>query len=66
MRIHNVFHISLLELAPDSATTLGPMFIDKESQEPFYEINHVIGTKFVDGQRQYLIQWKGYEHSDNT
>ena len=65
MRIHPVFHISLLEKAPENAKR-GPVHIDKETQEPLYEVDHIIGHKLVQDKRHYLIHWKDYQHSEDT
>ena len=59
MRIHPVFHISLLELAPENAKR-GPVHIDEETQEPLYEVDHIIKYKLVQDKHYYLIHWKEY------
>ena len=59
MRIHLVFHISLLEKAPENAKR-ELVHIDKETQEPLYDVDHIIGHKLVQNKRHYLIYWKGY------
>ena len=66
MWIHNVFHISLLEPAPRNAKRPGPIYLDKETQQPHYEVERVLGTKTENGQPYYLVHWKGYEHSEDT
>ena len=66
MKIHDTFHVSLLEPAPRNAKTPGSIYIDKESQEPYYEVDRIIGTKWLNGKSQYLIHWKGYEHTHDT
>ena len=65
MRIHPVFHISLLEKAPENAKR-EPVYIDKETQESLYNVDHIIGHKLVQNKRHYLIHWKGYQHSEDT
>ena len=65
MRIHPVFHISLLEPAPDNART-GPIHIDEETQEPLYEVDKIMGHKEAPDGRHYLIHWQGYQHSEDT
>ncbi len=43
MRIHLVFHISLLELAaPDAALQTEALPLDAEVEEPLYEVNRIL------------------------
>ena len=65
MRIHPTFHVSLLEPAPKGARQ-GPIEIDEETQQPYYEIDKIMGTKINNGKPCYLIHWKGYQHSEDT
>ena len=65
MRIHPVFHISLLEPAPLTAKP-GPIEIDEETQQPYYEAEEIIGFKLINDKPHYLIHWKGYQHSEDT
>ena len=57
MRIHSVFHISILELA-DSETLLqiNPSDIDSESQVEKYEVEEILDQQNVQGQLKYLIK----------
>ena len=50
IRIHPVFHISLLEPATGNAKQ-EPIHIDKETQEPLYKVDQVIGYKLVKDER---------------
>ena len=54
MRIHPIFHISLLEKAPENAKR-EPVYIDKEIQEPLYNVDHIIEHKLIQNKRHYLI-----------
>jgi hypothetical protein len=65
MRIHPVFHISLLEPAPKNAVP-GPVEIDEETQTPRYEVDSILGYKLINDKPHYLIHWKGYQHSEDT
>ena len=56
MRIHPVFHVSLLELAPDNARP-GPIQINEETQTLLYEVDEIIGHKEVQDGHHYLIHW---------
>jgi hypothetical protein len=66
MRIHPVFHISLLEKADantplDETTTLG-----EEVQVPEYEAEEILDHGTTGRQHKYLIKWKGYSHDEDT
>jgi hypothetical protein len=65
MRIHPVFHVSLLEPAPKGARP-GPIHLDDETQEPLYEVEEILGHKTINDKSHYLVHWKGYQHSEDT
>jgi hypothetical protein len=54
MRIHLVFHVSLLEKALKGAK-LGPIEINKETQELRYKVDKVEEHKVVGNKTFYLI-----------
>ena len=54
IRIHLVFHISLLEPVSDNAR-LGLSHIDEETQEPLYKVDYIIEHKEVLGRYYYLV-----------
>lgn len=65
-RIHNVFHVSLLEpWYPRSGAVieLGP--VEVEGQEEF-EVEAIIAHREGKKGREYLVRWKGYSPADNT
>ena len=66
MRIHPVFHKSLLELAPENAPRPGPIKINPETQEPRYEVEKIVKHKLVNQKPHYLVHWKGYQPSEDT
>ncbi|KAM0712543.1 hypothetical protein Q7P37_011640 [Cladosporium fusiforme] len=60
MRIHPVFHISLLEPAtPDTTLQDEVEDLDPEIQEPSYEVERILKERTVRGQQQYLVKWTG-------
>ena len=65
MRIHPVFHKTLLEPASTSAGP-GPVEIDEETQEPKYEVEQVLDCQKISKKDHYLVKWKGYDDSENT
>ena len=62
MRIHPVFHISLLEPAPQNAKTQEEITIEEET----YEVEKIIAERQTDKGTLYLIKWKGYDGTENT
>jgi len=63
MRIHNTFHISLLELYQDDqfssqrAQPLPPIIIEGETE---YELEQIIDSRLHYGKLQYPAKWTGY------
>jgi hypothetical protein len=65
MRIHPVFHISLLE--PAHRNTKIQDDIEVETEESEYEVERILDSRLSQqGTLEYLIKWEGYEHSENT
>lgn len=67
MRIHPIFHISLLELATSDATLQQDVRdIDPEIQEPLYQVERILRERTVRGQKQYLVRREGYDHTEDS
>lgn len=66
MRIHPVFHKSLLEPCKNPDARPGLIEIDEETQEPRWEVEAVLDCQPIKGKPHYLIKWLGYDHSENT
>jgi hypothetical protein len=67
MRIHPVFHVSLLEPAtPDATLQQDVRDIDPEIQEPIYQVDKILRMRTVRGQKQYLVRWEGYDHTEDS
>ena len=64
MRIHPVFHISLLEPAPKNAKIQTDMEVEPDEGE--YEVEEILDRRVKGRQEEYLIKWKGYDDSENT
>ena len=64
MRIHPVFHVSLLEPAPKGVQFEGTVEIDPEEEE--YEVENILDLEERDGEVKYLVKWKGYPPEENT
>jgi len=67
MRVHPVFHISLLEpAAPDAALQTEAPPLDPEVQEPTYHVDKILDDRCENGQQEYLVKWKGYSDTETT
>jgi hypothetical protein len=71
MRVHPVFHVSLLhEYRSDGTVHPPPPLFFSDDGSPYYEVEAVLkhrehkrGNRTV---KQYLIKWAGYGHEHNT
>lgn len=63
MKIHPIFHISLLEKAPDDSALATRITIDNTTE---YEVERILKARGNTKKREYLIKWKGYPNSENT
>jgi len=69
MKIHDVFHISLLE--PYSPNTIPghqqdpppPVIVEDEAE---YEVNKVLDSKILRRKLFYLVDWKGSSPSEHS
>jgi hypothetical protein len=71
MKIHPVFHISLLEpyksnLIPGRIQPPPPPVLVKDSPELEYEVEEILDSKLLHRRLFYLIKWKGYPVSENS
>jgi hypothetical protein len=67
LKVHNVFHISLLKPVSPGTSTLAPpppTMIDGEME---YEVEQIESHRFVGhGKLQFLVKWLGYGVEHNT
>jgi chromobox protein 1 len=60
MRIHPVFHVSLLSL------TKNPENRKAEAAHEEYEVESILAKRVTKNRTEYLVKWKGYEEDENT
>jgi transposase InsO family protein len=61
MRIHPIFHVSLLKPTVNEETSEAPVAMDDS-----YEVEKVLGKRTRKGKTEYLIKWTGYDDQANT
>ena len=66
MKIHNVFHVSLLKPCEQSVegnvSPPPPIVVDGEEE---FEVEEISDSRVRHGKLQYLIKWRGYPDTDN-
>jgi hypothetical protein len=63
MQIHPVFHVALLEPAPESAA------LDKQTKvtsDQEYEVEKILDYQEIGGKPRYLVKWENYSDAENT
>ncbi|SLM38743.1 Reverse transcriptase domain [Lasallia pustulata] len=66
MKIHPVFHITVLELAhPSIPVATQVLTLETDNNDKEYVVEKVLQSQLVDGQLQYLVKWKGYSMNNN-
>jgi hypothetical protein len=71
IRIHPVFHISLLELAPPRNEPIPghiqppapPIIIDNKEE---LEVEEIVDSRYHRKQLQYRVKWTGFHDEDKT
>jgi hypothetical protein len=66
MNIHPVFHISLLEPAPNGAPPAPITEIQPVNTNAEYDVEIILDCQYIHGRVRYLIKWLGYPYSENT
>jgi hypothetical protein len=63
MRIHPIFHVSLLEKAPQNARLY---HTETDATEMEYEVEKILGHSQNGNETRYLVKWKGYPIEEST
>ena len=66
MNIHPVFHISLLEPAPEGAPEAPRTEIEAVNPEEEYDMETILDYQYIRNQVKYLVKWLDCPHSENT
>ena len=70
MKCHNVFHVSLLRQFHASEfpgqSYEPPLPIDVDESGESYEILGIIDSRLKDGKLEYLVEWLGFEGTDEA
>jgi hypothetical protein len=69
MKIHPVFHVSLLELYKESSIPgrfhVPPPPVELNGQEEF-EVSEILDSRIIQRKLEYLVQWHGYNNLRNA
>jgi hypothetical protein len=60
MRIHPVFHVSLLKRTENPVSTKGTDIVNE------FEVQSILAKRYRKGRTEYLVSWKGYNETSNT
>ena len=66
IKIHLIFHILLLEPAPEGAPERLLPEINPGTQEQKYEVEAILTHRKIRKKDQYLVKWKDYLNEENT
>ena len=66
MRIHPVFHVSLLEKADPETPVDDNVELDPETLDDIYDVEAILAHAGNGRQRKYLVKWLDYPPEENT
>ena len=71
-RIHDVFHVSLLEPTPRNVRrneqAVQPKIenYDNMENDELYDLENILDSQRINGELHYLVHWKGYSHDEDS
>jgi hypothetical protein len=70
MRVHNVFHVSILRMYHDDGRVQPPQPFELEGEDgEFFSIERILDHRVRRGRhtpREYLIRWQGYDNAHDS
>ena len=64
-RIHPIFHVSLLEKAPQNVTTSTDE-IQPEEEPDVYDVERILDSRISKKKTEYLVKWLDWDDIHNT
>ena len=65
-KVHPVFYVSLLELAPQGASEDLDTELQLENDPNVYKVGHILGRRISRGRVEYLVKWKDWGDKHNS
>ena len=66
MEMHLVFHISLLELAPNSTLQVLDTNIIVKNMDIEYNVEEILDSKYIRHKLRYLVKWLDCLNVENS
>lgn len=65
-RLHPVFHVSLLEPAPDGVPEVTDAELEPEHEPDVYDVEEILDKRISNGRTEYLVKWLDWDDAHNT
>ena len=57
LRLHPVFHVSLLEPAPENVPIATDAEVQPENKPDIYDVEEILDQQVSNGKVEYLVKW---------